>query len=461
MQKMNAKKPFEQVPMSGKIALVLKGYPRLSETFIAQEIHELEKRGLDIHLVSLRQPTDGKVHPIHRQIKAPVLYLPEYLYQQPIRVFKAWRRVRRMSGYPKAFKCAFRDLLRVITHNRGRRFGQALVLVAELPPGTEHFYAHFLHTPSTVTRYASLMTGIPWSASAHAKDIWTSEERDLREKLNELQWLTTCTATNHNYLQSLATDPGRVHLVYHGLDFKRFPRPDPLIYSDTDGRNPQRPVRLISVGRAVRKKGYDDLLKSLALLPGVCHWHLTHIGGGELLPQLRNQADHLGIGQRISWLGSLPQEEVLKQYRRADLFVLACKVTSNGDRDGLPNVLMEAQSQGLCCLSTHVSGIPELISDGLNGVLVEPGQPDLFADALAQLISDASLRENFGRRGLSTLKEKFDVTHGIDQLLKLFTYENQSENRILCTDESAGPSSSVWRQDGCPAADARTDAGGV
>jgi glycosyltransferase involved in cell wall biosynthesis len=418
---MNSEKPSGTDREPGKITIVLKGYPRLSETFIAQEIYELEKRGLDIHLVSLRQPTDDKIHPIHRQIKAPVLYLPEYLYQQPIRVFKAWLRVRRMPGYRAARKCAFRDLRRVITHNRGRRFGQALVLVAEMPAGTAYLYAHFLHTPSTVTRYASLMTGIPWSASAHAKDIWTSEERDLREKLAELEWLSTCTAANHSYLQSLAVDPGRVHLIYHGLDFQRFSCPNPLFYSRRDGRDPQLPVKLISVGRAVRKKGYDDLLTALASLPKSYHWRLTHIGGGELLGELQAQAANLGIDERICWLGAVPQEGVLQRYRQADLFVLACKVTSDGDRDGLPNVLMEAQSQGVCCLATRISGIPELITDGDNGVLVESGQPELFAGALARLIGDAPLREKLGRQGKSALKEKFDVAHGIDQLMELFT----------------------------------------
>ena len=146
--------------MSGTIAFVLKGYPRLSETFIAQEILALEQAGLDIEIVSLRKPTDASVHPVNREIKAPVRYLPEYLHQEPGRVWRAWRRVRKLPGYGAARRVFLRDLRRDLTRNRIRRWGQALVLAAELPPGTSRLHSHFIHTPASVTRYTSLMLGL-------------------------------------------------------------------------------------------------------------------------------------------------------------------------------------------------------------------------------------------------------------------------------------------------------------
>ncbi|WP_261842368.1 glycosyltransferase family 4 protein [Aliamphritea ceti] len=404
-----------------KIALILKGYPRLSETFIAQEIRALEKRGMDITLVSLRHPTDKQIHPIHRQIQAQVIYLPEYLHQEPLRVLKALGHSLKQRSFGKALTAFWKDLRRDTSRNRIRRFGQALVLTAEMPTNVQQMYAHFLHTPASVTRYSALLNGLPWSCSAHAKDIWTSEEWELREKLHELEWLATCTQANHTYLQGLSDNPNKVQLVYHGLDFERFNYPQASVSEAT-----AETVKIISVGRAVPKKGYDDLLKAFAMLPADLNWHFTHIGGGSLLKPLQAQAEELGLSQRISWLGALPQEDVLEAYRNSDLFVLASKIIADGDRDGLPNVLMEAQSQALCCLATNISGIPELISSGKNGLLVDSESPTQLAEALQTLIRQPQLRDTLGKAGQTYLRENFDVEQGIDQLVDLFQNQQNS-----------------------------------
>lgn len=403
-----------------KITLVLKGYPRLSETFIAQEIYALEQRGMDISLVSLRHPTDKATHPVHEQIVAPVIYLPEYLYQEIPRVFKAWLKVRKKPAYKKAFQQWWLDFKRDRSSNRGRRFGQGIVLAAEMPQDTEQLYAHFLHTPASVTRYAAMISGIPWSCSAHAKDIWTSPEWELREKLADLTWLATCTGANHEYLSSLADQADKVNLVYHGLDFNRFPNAETAQYSEADGSSPEQPVNIISVGRAVPKKGYDDILNAFAKLPKTLHWRFTHIGGGPLLNTLKEQAEQLGISDRIEWQGSQAQEKVLEAYRNSDLFVLASKIVADGDRDGLPNVLMEAQSQGLCCMATDISGIPELLEQDVNGVMVSPNDPDSLATQLERLITQPATRQKLGENGLQRLRKSFDVELGIDQLITLF-----------------------------------------
>ena len=407
-----------------KIALILKGYPRLSETFIAQEIRALEVRGFDITLVSLRHPTDTSTHPIHQQINARVIYLPEYLHKEPLRVVKALFKIWPSYSLGKVFKQFITDFKRDKSRGRVRRFGQSIVLAAEMPSGIEQMYAHFLHTPASVTRYAALINNLPWSCSAHAKDIWTSPAWDLSEKLQELQWLATCTAANHQYLQSLTATPGKVHLVYHGLDFSRFDNQQRAARDTFDGSSVDKCVKIISVGRAVPKKGYDDLLSALAKLPKDLHWHFTHIGGGEILAALQQQASELHIAHNIEWLGAQPQLEVLQAYRDSDLFVLASKIVADGDRDGMPNVLMEAQSQSVCCLATNISGIPELITTQVNGVLVDSNAPDALAAALLSLISDPAVREELGREGLRQLHQRFDVKSGIDQLQALFSDQN-------------------------------------
>ena len=415
--------------MSNAIAFILKGYPRLSETFIAQEILALEERGLDIRIVSLRHPTGDQVHPIHKRIAAPILYLPEYLHQEPRRLMQAWRAARRRPAYSHARSTWLGDLRRDRTRNRARRFGQAMVLARELWPDVVHLHAHFMHTPGSVARYASQLTGLPWTCSAHARDIWTSPDWEKREKLLDCRWLVTCTAANRVHLQGLAPDPERVELLYHGLDLQRFPLPparpprsgtDTGTDTDVDGSNPSAPVVILSVGRAVEKKGYDDLLDALAQLPPQLNWTLQHVGGGEGLANLAGRANALGLGERVSWLGPLTQDAVLERYRGADLFVLASRIARDGDRDGLPNVLMEAQSQGLACLATHVSAIPELIEDGVTGSLVEPQDPPALARELERLILDPRLRERLGRAGQRRVRERFHFVAGIERLMSRF-----------------------------------------
>lgn len=402
----------------GLTAIVVKGYPRLSETFIAQEILGLQGLGQRQLIVSLRHPTDKAVHDLNRRIKAPVLYLPEYLYQEQARVDAARGWARQQPGYAAAYAAFRRDFRRDPTLNRWRRFGQACVLARELPADTSWIYVHYLHTPASVGRYAALIRGLPWSVSAHAKDIWTSPEWELREKLAEARWAATCTAVNHAYLAELAPDPGRVSLVHHGLDFSRFP--DPIARPRRDGSDPADPVHLISVGRAVEKKGFDRLLDAFAALPPGLSWRWTHIGGGALLPDLKAQAARLGLADRIEWRGALTQDAVLAALLDADLFVLTARIAEDGDRDGLPNVLMEAQATGLACIASAVSAIPELIRDGETGVLVPPDDVPAATAALAGLIADPARRARLAAAGAARVRRDFGFDAGLARLARRF-----------------------------------------
>jgi glycosyltransferase involved in cell wall biosynthesis len=418
-----APKPSE----GGRVAFVLKGYPRLSETFIAQEILALEQLGLEIEIVSLRHPTDRATHPVHDQIRAPVRYLPEYLRDEVRRVFDAWRRVRLLPAYRAARRAWLADLVRDPTPNRIRRFGQAVVLAAELAPDIHHLHAHFLHTPASVARYAAMLRGRPWSVSAHAKDIWTIPAWEKRDKLGSAQWAVTCTQFGCAHLAALAPSPDKVALSYHGLDLDRFAPPAHASGGDesADGSDPARPVTLLSVGRAVEKKGYDDLLAALALLPADLAWRLVHIGGGALAKRLKRQAVRLHIDGRIEWRGARPQPEVLAAYREADLFVLAAKIGKDSDRDGLPNVLMEAQSQRLACVATRLPGIGELIEDGRTGELVPPGNPRALAASLESMIRDPARRRRLAAGGEARVRREFDMQRGITVLAALFGLPEQ------------------------------------
>ncbi len=397
-----------------KLAVLVKGWPRLSETFIAQELVALQEAGHQFDIWSLRHPTDTKRHPLHDRFKGQVHYLPEYLYQEPQRVWAARAIAQRLPGYAEAYRVWRQDLRRDPTHNRIRRFGQACVLAAELPEATQALYAHFMHTPSSVARYAAIMRGVPWSFSAHAKDIWTSPEWEKREKLQAAThgaaFGATCTAIGAAHLRELADDPTRVDLIYHGLDLARFPSPPDRKLRTADG-----PFHMISVGRLVEKKGFDRLINALALLPETLDWHWTHIGGGALGDVLRDRVTAAGIADRISWKGACDQPEVIEAMRAADLFVLPSRIAEDGDRDGLPNVLMEAASQLLPILSTPVSAIPEFISSGTHGILSDD-DPKALADAVLALASHPEATAKMARAAYDRLLAEFRMDPGIARL---------------------------------------------
>ncbi len=407
-----------------KLAVLVKGWPRLSETFIAQELVALQDAGHAFDIWSLRHPTDTKRHPLHDRFTGRVHYLPEYLYQEPQRVWSARAIAQGLPGYAESYRVWRQDLRRDPTHNRIRRFGQACVLAAELPGDTRALYAHFMHTPSSVARYAAIMRGVPWSFSAHAKDIWTSPDWEKREKLQAAThgatFGATCTAIGAQHLRGLADTPDRVDLIYHGLDLGRFPSPPERALRDANG-----PFHMISVGRLVEKKGFDRLIAAFALLPKTLDWHWTHIGGGGLGQALQDQAKAAGVAHRITWKGACDQPEVIAAMRDADLFMLPSRIAEDGDRDGLPNVLMEAASQKLPILSTPVSAIPEFIETGTHGVLSQD-DPAALAEAMAQMAAQPAKTAQMAQAAYDRLLAEFRMDPGIARL--------SARLSALCTD---------------------------
>jgi glycosyltransferase involved in cell wall biosynthesis len=229
----------------------------------------------------------------------------------------------------------------------------------------------------------------------------------------------TCTAEGAAHLKRLAPEPDRVILAYHGLDLARF-LPPPERRAAREGADPADPVRIVSVGRAVAKKGFDDLLNALAALPGDLHWRFAHVGGGELLDALKAQAAAAGIGAKVAFLGGRPQPEVIALLREADLFVLPAKEAASGDRDGLPNVLLEAASQRLAIVATDFAGIPEFVRSGIEGELVPAGDWEALSNAINLLGRDPSRREALGAAAFERLRRDFAMEGTIDLLESRF-----------------------------------------
>jgi glycosyltransferase involved in cell wall biosynthesis len=418
------------------VGYVLKGYPRISELFIASEIWRLEQLGLSLRLFVLKPADETEHHPVVDKIEATPSYLPgtTSLSGRPVpswlrENFGAFRPalVRYTRRHPlrvaRTAATAFRQAVRAHKGWRPRsiylkEFLQAVDLADRLAEAGDvrHLHAHFAHGTTTVTWLAAKLTGLPFSFTGHAKDIYRESLNPaglLRRKMRAASFVVTCTGANKEHLQRLEPT-ANVHLVYHGLNaefagllpvFTARLGPEPALPAEPA----QTRVRVVAVGRLVPKKGFDVLVEAVASLHdrGV---DLELVIAGEDGPDAG--AVRRLVAERcpdlVRFAGPLSQCELLSLYRGADVFALACRVDGDGDRDGIPNVMVEAMAAGLPVVSTAVSGIPELVRDGENGLLVPPENPAAFAAALLKLAADAPLRGRLAEAGRETVAERFD-----------------------------------------------------
>jgi glycosyltransferase involved in cell wall biosynthesis len=273
--------------------------------------------------------------------------------------------------------------------------------------GVSHLHAHFGSNATTAALLASRISGIAYSFTAHARDIfhtYVSADADAamrRRKIAEAQFVATVSDHNRHHLIELAGRRAahRIHRVYNGVDLARF-RPNPDI--------PRDQGLLLSIGRLIEKKGFVDLLEACRILRdrGI-PFRCLIVGDGPLRNVLQQKINDWGLASVIQLLGWLPQEQVIGLMRRAAVHVLACVVAESGDRDGLPTVLLEALAIGLPCVSTTLAGIPEIIDDNVSGLLVPPRSPRELADAIARLLQDPELQTRFARLGHAKAKRDF------------------------------------------------------
>jgi glycosyltransferase involved in cell wall biosynthesis len=389
------------------VAYLLKRFPRLSETFILHEILELERQGVTLRLYSILDPSEEVAHADVARVQAPVRYLPAGLAAvMPLlcaHLTLLWRNPRRYVGVVAYLlrwsqrRAAVKDFLR------------AGWLALELErAGVRHLHAHFAHGPAAVAHFLHMLTGLPYSFTAHAKDIYTSPPRLLALKMRAARFVVTCTEYNARYLAGLdgGAAAGRIHRIYHGLDLSKF---SPNGHTPVTEGQDDTPI-ILAVGRLVEKKGFPYLIDACRLLVGRGYnLHLHIVGGGEMKESLRRQVAKAGLETSVSLLGPRPQDELIELYRAATAFALPSIVADNGDRDGIPNVLVEAMRLGLPVVSTAVSGIPELVVDGETGLLVPPRDAEALAAALARLLDDAQLRECLASGAARHVATSFDL----------------------------------------------------
>jgi glycosyltransferase involved in cell wall biosynthesis len=434
--------------------MILKGYPRISETFISNEILLLEEQGIPIHILSMRHPRERFFHPSVGRIQAAVDYLPETFLTSLHRLLPhtLMAAIKHPRQFTIAFRTAFRRFLRTHKSATFKHLCQACYLVNKLLPGSHitHFHAHFAHSPTSVAFFAGILSGIPFSFTAHAKDIYTSDPAQLREKMDHATFVVTCTEYNRQYLTRISGNPSfPVHRVYHGIDIGLFscqnsrdlyckreqsalfePPPQPSTAGGGSLRKtqimpvrsiPSPPFRILTVSRMTAKKGLPTVFKALEILRhrGI-RFQYTLIGDGEDRQSLRKLVRKLGIDPFVRWMGTQPHDQVIRQYEQSDIFVLGCEIAANGDRDGIPNVCIESMAMGVPVVATRVSAIPELIENGKTGLLVEPGNPEALADAMVRALTDAAMRQEMIVAARSQVNRYFDNRRLIQNLSALY-----------------------------------------
>lgn len=393
-------------PSEPRVGYVLKMYPRLSETFVVNEIAAVEACGLPVEVFSLRAPVDGRFHASLSRVRATVTWV-----QRPIKLADAWPLLRDASARLPGLAGALEDLL-----DEEPSDAVQAVEVADLAVRREvtHLHAHFGTLAATVARLASRLTGIPYSFTAHAKDVYVPTERPdvLRRNLAGAARVVTVSDYNVAHLEREHGLGSSVARIYNGLDLDEFP------FAGSQGRLP----RVVAVGRLVEKKGFSDLLEAMALLRAQGRpVPLDLVGSGPLEDDLRRQVARLGLTDLVRWYGPLTQDEVRAAVRRAAVLAAPCVVAADGNRDGLPTVVLEAMALGTPVVSTPVTGIPEAVRDGVTGLLVPQRSPAELAAALRRLLDDAELGDRLARRARALVEVQFDSTRQALALRQVFT----------------------------------------
>lgn len=398
-----------------RLAYLANYFPSLTETFIYREVMELKRRDVAVALYSLRKPGDNEVSEEALKLRGETSYLLPVSTGE-LFACHAWFFGRSPLAYlGTLFKMvtgthnSLRDRVRSLTH-----FGEGAVLARRMArEGITHIHAHYASQSTSVARVVHLLTGIPYSFTGHAHDIW-HDRLLLPEKLREAAFVATCSTFAKEFIaREEKTCNEKIHVVYHGLDVRRF---TPPVGEKTRVRN-----RILSVGSLGPTKGYPDLIRACALLRQKLHdFECVIVGEGPMRDELERLISELGLSGTVWLAGSVTQEGLIGYYHEAWIFVLPCVIADDGRRDGLPNVLMEAMATGLPVITTKSTAQEELIEDGMHGLLVPPHAPEELAAAVCTLCSDDRLRESLGIGGRRRVERDFDNRTTIEPLLKLF-----------------------------------------
>lgn len=360
-----------------RLGYVLKRYPRYSETFIVAELLAHQAAGLEVEIFALRSPNETVRQPDVDLVRYPVRYLalgPEKAHHRDAAAqLAAWVEERDI------------DLL----------------------------HAHFATSATSVAAEASALVGVPFTFTAHAKDIYHAQvdTNALGQLIRKAARVVTVSEFNRAFLTDLAgTSLDHVVRIYNGIDIERFP----IGIAPRNGR-------ILGVGRMVAKKGFGDLVAACGLLRdrGVAIG-CDLVGSGPLEPALRAQVEHHGLIDQIQFHGVLPRDQVARLMAHSSVFVAPCVIAEDGDRDGLPTVLLEAMALGVPSIATDVTGIPEMMSHGTSGQIVGQHRPDQIADGIVRVLTDPAAAASWAANARGRVCRDFDLHRNAADLRAVF-----------------------------------------
>jgi glycosyltransferase involved in cell wall biosynthesis len=406
--------------MSRRVMYLTRSWPRLSQTFIVNEVLALERLGVELEIFAMEPSREEVRQPQVGDVRSPVTFLHgserlrDHLLvalRHPGRYLRAAVFARRnpdlASGYATATSTeCFRYAVTVAARTlRLRRRGTEVA----------HLHAHFAHDPALIALLVRRLTGLTYSVTAHARDLYQIPQRSLRVRAADATSVLTCCEANKHYLNvELASGSGKVRVIHHGVDLHQF-SPAP--------HRPAQRVQIVSVGRLVEKKGFPDLLEACASIAADRSFTLTVYGDGPMRPELEQLRDDLGLREVVTFAGELDSTHIVAALRQADVFAITPFVTVDGDRDGVPNVVVEALASGLPVVATKVGGVGEAVTHRRNGLLAEPRDVAAIAANLKELIGDPDLRAELGAAARHTVEQSFDVDRAAHQLVQVFGLE--------------------------------------
>lgn len=378
------------------LVVLVNAFPRLSETFVLEEVLDLERRGVRLLVVALSRPEEIVRQEALGDLRARVEYVPKRDVSRR-RVGRAHAALLRHRG--ASYAAALADLARAPDATLGALTRATLLAARLVRLGSPPLYVHFAHKPGTIGRLAAGMAGVPYAMSCHAKDIWLTPPDELAAKLRDAEVVLVCTVMGQRELERHAAGSTPVVLAYHGVDVNVPPVQRPA----------SSPPTVLTVGRLVEKKGHDVLIRAAALLRDRGASFTVRIAGeGIEWAHLQRLVHSLDLSHHVTFLGPLSPGEVQAEYEAASVFALASRKLPSGDRDGLPNVVLEAMARQLPVVSTAGSAVAEAIDHGRTGLVAPPEDPQALADALAGVLGSPGLASEMGRAAGSSMRERFD-----------------------------------------------------
>ncbi len=398
-----------------KVGYIAKMFPRLSETFVLNEILELERQGAEVVVFSAKKPNEGQFHPQLAQLKARIYYLEDL----DTKKWAGWVSKEWDSHAPHADRI-WNLVCRALADGEPQRVDKvwhaAWIASRAAELGLDRLHAHFATLPAMLAHLTHRISGIPYSFTAHAKDIfvYSPEETCLGELIEHSDFMVTVTNFNRRHLINLlpGLDPTKIKVIHNGIDLSNF---------QTPAFEQRQENQILAVGRLVPKKGFSDLLKACTILRERGTEFICTIAGAGVQEQaLHQECRELGLTGLVEFTGPVKVDRVRDMMRTSSVFALPCCVATDNNVDALPTVLLESLASGLPAVSTQLSGIPEIITHDQEGLLVNPDSPEELADALEKMLSQRELRQQISKQGRKKAEAAFDIQKNVGQLYDLF-----------------------------------------